>query len=142
VKLNTPELLDIAKTDGRRPWGYYEVLSDSPDHKVKRIVVRPGMRLSLQRHRHRSEHWTVIAGTPIVTLDGREITLNPGESAHIPVGAKHRLSNPGRDDVVLIEVQTGTYFGEDDIERFEDDFGRVDEDTSASKRTGNSSFRT
>jgi mannose-6-phosphate isomerase-like protein (cupin superfamily) len=68
--------------------------------------------------------------------------LNPDESAHIPVGAKHRLSNPERDDVVLIEVQTGTYFGEDDIERFEDDFGRVDEDTSASKRTGNSSFRT
>jgi mannose-6-phosphate isomerase-like protein (cupin superfamily) len=136
------QVLDTAKTEGRRPWGYYEVLSDSPDHKVKRIVVRPGMRLSLQRHNHRSEHWIVISGTPTAAVEGREIPLKPGESVHIPVEAKHRLSNPGTDDAVLIEVQTGTYFGEDDIERFEDDFGRLREDASVSERTDNSTFRT
>lgn len=124
------QVLDTAKTEGRRPWGYYEVLSDSPDHKVKRIVVRPGMRLSLQRHNHRSEHWIVISGTPTAAVEGREIPLKLGESVHIPVGAKHRLSNLGTDDVVLIEVQIGSYFGEDDIERFEDDFGRLCEDAS------------
>lgn len=114
-----------AISEDRRPWGYYEVLADLPDHKVKRIVVYPGKRLSLQRHAHRSEHWTVVRGSPIVVLDEQEIPLRQGESIHIPVGARHRIWNPGEDEVVFIEVQTGTYFGEDDIERFEDDFGRM-----------------
>jgi mannose-6-phosphate isomerase-like protein (cupin superfamily) len=112
-------------TEDRRPWGYYVVLSDLADHKVKRIVVEPGKRLSLQRHAHRKEHWTVISGSPVVTRDGDEIQLSPGQSIDIPLGARHRVFNPGREPVVFIEVQMGDYFGEDDIERFEDDFGRV-----------------
>jgi len=107
-----------------RPWGRYEVLADAPDHKVKRIVVYPGKRLSLQRHRRRSEHWYVIQGQALVTIDGEEIPLCPGQAADIPVGASHRIANCGAVDVAFIEVQTGDYFGEDDIERIEDDFGR------------------
>jgi len=114
-----------AGREDRRPWGYYEILADFPDHKVKRIVVYPGKRLSLQRHAHRAEQWTVVRGSPIVVLDGQEIRLRQGESVHIPVGARHRIWNPGEGEVVFIEVQTGTYFGEDDIERFEDDFVRM-----------------
>lgn len=108
-----------------RPWGYYEVLSELPDHKVKRIVVHPKKRLSLQRHRHRWEHWVIVSGTPIVTVDAAEILMKPGESLDIPLGAQHRIANPGDFPVVFIEVQMGDYFGEDDIERFEDDFGRL-----------------
>lgn len=107
-----------------RPWGCYEVLADAPDHKVKRIVVYPGKRLSLQRHRRRSEHWYVFQGQALATIDGREIILNPGQAVDIPVGASHRIANRGAVDVAFIEVQTGDYFGEDDIERIEDDFGR------------------
>ena len=107
-----------------RPWGYYEVFSDLPDHKVKRITVYPGKRLSYQRHRRRSEHWHVVAGSAVVTLDDRDIPLGPGESVDIGQGAAHRVANPGKVDMVFIEVQRGDYFGEDDIERLEDDFGR------------------
>jgi mannose-6-phosphate isomerase len=108
-----------------RPWGYYTVLADAPDHKVKRIVVYPGKRLSLQRHRRRSEHWYMIAGETIVTLDGREIPFRKGEALDIPRGAAHRLQNTGAADAALIEVQTGDYFGEDDIQRLADDYGRI-----------------
>lgn len=109
----------------RRPWGHFEVLSDAPDHKVKRIVVFPGQRLSLQRHRHRSEHWHIVKGKAVVTLDGRQIELQAGESVDIPLGAAHRIANVGSEDLVFIEVQRGDYLGEDDIERLEDDYGRV-----------------
>jgi mannose-6-phosphate isomerase len=109
----------------RRPWGYFVVLSDESDHKVKRIVVHPGKRLSLQRHRFRSEHWHVVRGEALVTRDRDEIPRRGGESVDIPLGAVHRIENRGESDLVFIEVQRGTYFGEDDIERFEDDFGRV-----------------
>jgi mannose-6-phosphate isomerase len=109
----------------RRPWGYFVVLSDESDHKVKRIVVHPGKRLSLQRHRFRSEHWHVIRGEALVTRNRDEIPCRGGESVDIPLGAIHRIENRGESDLVFIEVQRGTYFGEDDIERFEDDFGRV-----------------
>jgi mannose-6-phosphate isomerase len=109
----------------QRPWGNYQVLADEPDHKVKRIVVYPGKRLSLQRHRLRAEHWYVIAGQGLVTRDREEISLTAGEAVDIPRGARHRLENPGPLKVVFIEVQTGDYFGEDDIERFEDDYGRA-----------------
>ena len=110
-----------------RPWGNYTVLSDdAPDHKVKRIVVHPGKRLSYQRHHQRAEHWFIVAGTATVTLDGRQIVLHPGDSIDIPLEGAHRVGNEGDTDVVLIEVQHGTYFGEDDIVRLEDDFGRVD----------------
>ena len=108
-----------------RPWGYYTVLADEADHKVKRIVVYPGKRLSLQRHRSRAEHWYLVAGEAIVTLDGREITLRKGEAVDIPRGAAHRLQNTCGTEAAFIEIQTGEYFGEDDIERIEDDYGRV-----------------
>ena len=109
-----------------RPWGNYTVLDDdAPDHKVKRIVVHPGKRLSYQRHSQRSEHWFIVSGTAVVTLDGVETTLHAGESIDIPQEGAHRIANPGDDDLVFVEVQHGTYFGEDDIERLEDDYGRV-----------------
>jgi len=110
--------------EDHRPWGFFTVLSDRPDHKVKRITVYPGKRLSYQRHRLRSEHWHVVAGSAVVTLDGKDLSLGPGESVDIACGAAHRVANPGGEDVVFIEVQRGEYFGEDDIERLEDDFGR------------------
>lgn len=113
-----------ARTD-RRPWGYYVVLADEPDHKVKRIVVYPGKRLSLQKHKRRSEHWFVVSGEALVTRDEELIRLTPGRCVEIPVGAWHRVQNPATTDMAFIEVQTGDYFGEDDIERKEDDFGRA-----------------
>ena len=112
------------KIKDHRPWGYFLVLSDEPDHKVKRIVVYPGKRLSLQRHRRRAEHWYIISGEAVFTLDGREIHLKKGDSVDIPMTAAHRVMNPGKENLTIIEVQTGDYFGEDDIERIEDDFGR------------------
>ncbi|HEY1831975.1 MAG TPA: phosphomannose isomerase type II C-terminal cupin domain [Acidimicrobiales bacterium] len=112
-----------------RPWGYYEVLDDdAPDHKVKRLVVRPGKRLSYQKHAQRSEHWFIVAGQAQITLDGAIVHLGPGQAIDIPQGAAHRIANEGSEDVVFIEVQHGTYFGEDDIVRLEDDYGRVEAD--------------
>jgi len=111
--------------ESQRPWGFYEVLLDEPDHKVKRITVYPGKRLSLQRHQKRSEHWHIIKGNAVVTLDDQEIPLGKGESVDIPRGGTHRVANPGQEEMVFIEIQQGDYFGEDDIERFEDDFGRA-----------------
>jgi len=108
-----------------RPWGYFTVLSDEPDHKVKRIFVFPGKRLSLQRHRRRSEHWYLVRGEAVATIEGREISLRPGDAVDIPCGAAHRLRNVGENEAAFIEVQTGEYFGEDDIERIADDYGRV-----------------
>lgn len=109
----------------RRPWGYYEILSDQPDHKVKRLVVHSGQRLSYQRHSRRSEHWCVVRGRAIVTLDGKDYQLAQGQSIDLPRGSWHRVKNAGQDDLVIIEIQMGDYFGEDDIERIEDDYGRV-----------------
>jgi mannose-6-phosphate isomerase-like protein (cupin superfamily) len=109
----------------RRPWGRYTVLDDADTHKVKRIVVDAGRRLSYQRHAHRSEHWFVVAGTGIVTLDGTERRLEPGDAIDIGQGAAHRIENVGEDELVFVEVQHGTSFEEDDIERLEDDFGRA-----------------
>jgi len=119
-------ILDRNKREDRRPWGYFEVLSDRAEHKVKRVVIQSGKRISLQRHRRRTEHWTIISGSPVVTVNGEDICLGPGNSIDIPKEARHRIANPGAQPVVFIEVQMGDYFGEDDIERFEDDFGRVD----------------
>lgn len=109
----------------RRPWGEYLVLSDESDHKVKRLTVSPGLRLSYQRHAQRSEHWYIVSGSGILTLDGAEVPIAAGQAADIPVGTAHRVHNTGEVPLVLIEVQSGTYFGEDDIERLEDDFGRI-----------------
>lgn len=113
-----------AAREDRRPWGYYVVLADEPDHKIKRIVVYPGKRLSLQRHRHRSEHWYVVQGEALVTRDEEVIRVAAGHAIDIPIGAWHRIQNPATTDMAFVEVQTGDYFGEDDIERGEDDFGR------------------
>ena len=107
-----------------RPWGCYDVLSDDADSKVKRITVTPGCRLSYQRHAQRSEHWFIVSGSAVVTLDGVDKALEPGDSVDISVGTAHRITNPGPEPVVFIEVQHGTYFGEDDIERLQDDYGR------------------
>ena len=107
-----------------RPWGHFEVLADQPTLKVKRIVVQPGGRLSLQRHRLRQEHWFVVEGVAEVEVDGSACSLGPTDSVNIPLGAWHRLSNRGPQPLALIEIQTGTSFGEDDIERAADDYGR------------------
>ncbi|MDD5475111.1 MAG: phosphomannose isomerase type II C-terminal cupin domain [Syntrophales bacterium] len=107
-----------------RPWGFYLVLSHEEDHKVKRIVVRPGERTSLQAHRRRREHWHIISGEAIINLGDDLKTLNAGQSIDIPMNVPHRLENGGSRDLVLIEIQTGDYFGEDDIRRMEDDYGR------------------
>jgi mannose-6-phosphate isomerase-like protein (cupin superfamily) len=108
-----------------RPWGYYEVLADEDDHKVKRIIVYPGKRLSLQRHRHRMEHWFILRGAAVVTINLEEMHLNAGQSVDIPRGAAHRIENAGTENLAFMEVQTGSYFGEDDIERLQDDYGRI-----------------
>ena len=107
-----------------RPWGQYEVILDNPDCKVKIITVSPGQRLSYQYHNKRSEQWTIVSGNATVTLDGVDAVYSPGDSLHIPVLAKHRVANTREEDLVFIEVQTGTYFGEDDIVRIEDDYNR------------------
>lgn len=109
-----------------RPWGNYLILSDSPTHRVKRIVVMPGQRLSYQRHKYRNEHWFIVKGSVSVTLEGVLHPLGPGDSIDIAIGQAHRMANNGSEPAVFIEVQTGTYFGEDDIERIEDDYGRVE----------------
>jgi mannose-1-phosphate guanylyltransferase len=108
-----------------RPWGSFVILDEGGNYKVKRIEVFPGKRLSYQSHAHRSEHWLVTRGTAKVTLNDREILLKNGDSVDIPMGAKHRVENPGTEPLIFIEIQTGDYFGEDDIVRFDDDFGRA-----------------
>ena len=108
-----------------RPWGTYTVLEEGAEFKIKRIEVKPGASLSLQMHRHRSEHWVVVRGTAKVVNGDRELTIRTNESTFIPAGNKHRLENPAEDDLVMIEVQSGSYVGEDDIVRFEDNYGRV-----------------
>jgi mannose-6-phosphate isomerase-like protein (cupin superfamily) len=107
-----------------RPWGWFESLAIAARFQVKRIVVNPGAALSLQSHHHRSEHWIVVAGTARVTIDGAVQLLSENQSVYIPLGAMHRLENPGKLPMVLIEVQTGAYLGEDDIIRYEDVYAR------------------
>ncbi|MDP3301638.1 MAG: mannose-1-phosphate guanylyltransferase/mannose-6-phosphate isomerase [Sulfuricurvum sp.] len=108
-----------------RPWGTYTVLEDTPGYKIKRIVVRPGKRLSLQKHFHRNEHWIVVSGTATVTVGENTFLVRPNESTYIKMGELHRLENTGKIDLVLIEAQVGEYTGEDDIVRIDDDFKRT-----------------
>lgn len=108
-----------------RPWGTYTVVDEGDFHKVKRIAVGVGRRLSYQFHGHRSEHWFVITGRGVVTLDGATIDVHQGVTVDVPVGVAHRIENVGGDPLVFIEVQQGDYLGEDDIVRIEDDFGRA-----------------
>lgn len=107
-----------------RPWGTYTVLEESPGYKIKKISVKPGKRLSLQKHYHRNEHWTVVSGTAEVTIDTKQFIVRANESTYIPMGTVHRLENPGKIELVIIESQVGEYLGEDDIVRIKDDFNR------------------
>jgi mannose-6-phosphate isomerase-like protein (cupin superfamily) len=108
-----------------KPWGWYEVLIDDDNYKVKRLCINIGGRLSLQRHQMRNEHWTIIQGIGEMTLGLGKFKIETQRYVHIPVGLLHRISNTGTEPLIIIEVQTGTYFGEDDIERFSDDYGRA-----------------
>ena len=108
-----------------RPWGNYDSIDQSDRFQVKRITVKPGAKLSLQRHHHRAEHWIVVKGTALVTCGDQEFLLGENQSTYIPVGAIHRMENPGKISLELIEVQSGSYLGEDDIERIEDKYGRI-----------------
>jgi len=114
--------MELEKSE--RPWGRYEVLQESGTHKVKCIWVSPGKRLSYQRHAKRAEHWFVVQGSGEVTIDGVIKPITTGDTVDFGIGVLHRISNTGDQEIIFVEVQTGTYFGEDDIERVEDDFGR------------------
>lgn len=107
-----------------RPWGWYETISKVPGNKIKRIGVHPGQQLSLQKHHQRAEHWVVTTGTARVTLDDRQFDLQPGEYCDIAIGQVHRLANLTNGPVEIVEVQFGSYLGEDDIVRLQDDYGR------------------
>ena len=108
-----------------RPWGHYIVTDQGNRYKVKSIHVNPGASLSLQKHYHRAEHWVVVEGTAKVEVDGEETLIYENQSTYIPLGAVHRLSNPGRVPLRIVEVSSGSYLGEDDIERYEDNYGRI-----------------
>lgn len=122
--MENAEAIDNSPKYDERPWGSFTVLDEGEGYKVKRIEVLAGKRLSYQKHSRRAEHWFVTRGTAKVTLDGEEIILEKGEAIDIPLGAAHRVENPGKVLLVFIEVQQGDYLGEDDIIRLEDDFGR------------------
>ena len=107
-----------------RPWGWYEVIDQGDRYKVKNIEVKPDCSLSLQQHHHRTEHWIVVSGTALVQLNDDKQLLGENQSTYIPLGCKHRLSNPGKVPLKIIEVQSGVYLEEDDIVRFDDNYGR------------------
>jgi mannose-1-phosphate guanylyltransferase len=123
VKKKNPEMTNVHVT-AHRPWGTYTVLEEHPGYKVKQITVRPGAKLSLQYHHHRSEHWIVVSGKATVTVDDKTFELQANESTYIPKEAKHRLQNSYSEDLIIIEAQVGTYLGEDDIVRLQDDYKR------------------
>lgn len=110
-----------------RPWGSWHVIDVEQGYKVKRIHVNPGQRLSYQTHEHRSEHWVVVFGTATCTINGEAVVAGPGHTVDVPLGAKHRLANEGAEELVIVEVQRGSYTGEDDIVRLEDDYGRCED---------------
>lgn len=133
------DVVDILKRDGRgeheshvrhyRPWGYYEPLDYGDRFQVKRLMVKPGAELSLQLHHHRAEHWVVVSGTAAVTTGAETRLLSENESSYIPIGTAHRLANPGKVDLEVIEIQSGSYLGEDDIVRLDDPYNRADHET-------------
>ena len=120
-----PDWSPVHPQHDKRPWGSFTVLADEATFKVKKIVVQPGRRLSYQHHSHRSEHWFVVTGIGQVMLDGEALTISAGAAVDVPRGVAHRIENQGEHDLVFIEVQHGDYFGEDDIVRLDDDYGRV-----------------
>jgi len=115
---------DTNPTFDNRPWGSFQVLDEGSGYKVKRITVHPGHRLSYQTHAQRQEHWMVVAGRAIVVLDGTDVELATGDTVDVGTGVAHRIGNPGDTDLVFIEIQRGSYLGEDDIVRLEDDYTR------------------
>ena len=117
-------LVAMSLESEQRPWGSWHVIDVAEGYKIKRIHVNPGARLSLQSHEHRSEHWVVIQGEATCEVDGIESIVGHAESIDVPLGAKHRLGNQGATDLIIVEVQLGRYTNEDDIRRFEDDYGR------------------
>jgi mannose-1-phosphate guanylyltransferase/mannose-6-phosphate isomerase len=119
-KRNEPDI----HTKVYRPWGNYETIDISERFQVKRLTVKPGEKLSAQKHHHRAEHWVVVRGTAVVTRGDKEILLKEDESIYIPLGTLHRLYNPGKIPLEIVEVQSGSYLGEDDIVRFDDIYGR------------------
>jgi mannose-6-phosphate isomerase len=126
AETDSAETLETSPLFDRRPWGTFTVLDEGKNYKVKRIEVLPAKRLSYQKHARRAEHWMVVEGQARVTLDDQEIILGVGETVDIPVGAAHRVENPQADGaLVFIEIQRGSYLGEDDIVRLQDDFDRA-----------------
>ena len=132
VKAIVQQLKDLGRSEHKihrevyRPWGKYDSIDQGQRYQVKRITVNPGQKLSVQMHHHRAEHWIVVAGTALVSIDGVDSMLSENQSVYIPLGAVHALENPGKIPLELIEVQSGTYLGEDDIVRFSDRYGRVE----------------
>ncbi len=124
LRMNNEKERSVELEKSERPWGRYEVLHESALQKIKCIWVNPGKRLSYQCHEKRSEHWFILQGSAEITLNGVVTQNKVGDSMNIAMGDLHRIANIGSDQVIFIEIQTGTYFGEDDIERIEDDFGR------------------
>ena len=127
-KLAAPAAAQVKRgprTFHQRPWGGFETIEEGAGYKVKRLVVAPGHRLSLQRHRFRAERWVVVAGAARIIIGGRARRLKPPGMVEVPRGAWHRIENPGRRPVVIIEIQHGSYLGEDDIVRRDDDYGRA-----------------
>lgn len=108
-----------------RPWGTFEILLEDPNCKVKKIIVQPGHKLSLQSHKKRTELWKIISGSGIITLNTKAANISKGMSCQIPAGTIHRIENNGTEELIFIEIQTGEYFGEDDIIRYEDVYGRI-----------------
>jgi mannose-6-phosphate isomerase-like protein (cupin superfamily) len=108
-----------------RPWGNYKVIHTDETSQVKKLVVNPGKRISLQIHNFRAEHWFIVSGQGIAELDGKEVEVTPGDSVDVPIGSKHRIANGAAEPLIFIEIQTGSSFSEDDIIRYDDDFGRV-----------------
>jgi mannose-6-phosphate isomerase len=122
---NRSDVISSVAATELRPWGAFTILEEGRGYKIKRIEVKPGHRLSLQMHHHRSEHWIVVSGTALVTCGGEEKLLSSNQSTYVPACTSHRLENPGVLPLVLIEVQNGEYLGEDDIIRFQDDYART-----------------
>lgn len=127
LKASTPKDKELTEFHAtvHRPWGSYTLLDESPGFKIKRIVVKPGKKLSLQKHMHRSEHWVVVSGTATVTVGDEIKTVRTNESVYIPIACNHRLENEGKIDLAIIETQVGQYLGEDDIIRIDDMYGRA-----------------
>jgi mannose-6-phosphate isomerase-like protein (cupin superfamily) len=131
--------IEIAAAPGAfetRPWGGFQTIQEGLGYKVKRLVVEPGARLSLQRHRYRAESWIVVSGSPRMIVSGRARRVRARDAVAVPRGAWHRIENPGRTRALIIEVQHGSYLGEDDIERREDDYGRVGADPGVNAARG------